>query len=105
MTSLKTIGIHVKRGMRTFFVPQTTSGVWVSLLVCVVVVNVVGIALSIVFFLRVKDTNQPIGSSGVVATTEDVDRSTVSEALQAFSRRVVEFQYRKINGVSIPEPR
>lgn len=105
MTSFQTIRIRIQKKAHTFFIPQTTAGLWIRILCCLVILNTVGITLSLVLFFRVKNTNQPIVSLPDVAKKEDIDKVSIESALDSFSRRVTEFEYRKINGVSIPEPR
>ena len=105
MTSLETITLHIQKKAHTFFIPQTTVGVWVRVLSCVIVLNIVGITLSLLFFFKIKNMNQPIISLPDVAKKEDIDKSIIEATLDSFSRRTMEFEYRKINGVPIPEPR
>jgi hypothetical protein len=105
MAFLHDLEQHIEKKARTFFTTQSSDSVWVRILCCVVFVDIIGIALSLVFFFQVKNMNKTITPSVDVPKTEDVDMSDVHTTLEAFSRRAVEFEYRKINGVAIPEPR
>lgn len=105
MASLHDLEQHIEKKARTFFTTQSSDSVWVRVLCCVILVDSVGIALSLVFFLQVKNMNKTITPPVDVPKTEEVDRTNIRTTLEVFSRRAVEFEYRKINGVSIPEPR
>ncbi|MCR4274670.1 MAG: hypothetical protein NUW02_01300 [Candidatus Campbellbacteria bacterium] len=105
MSSLQTVWLYIKKKAHTFFVAQTAAGLWVRLLCVVIVLNIFGITLSLIFFSRIQNMNQSIIVPVEVEQADDVDRASVQKTLEAFSRRVVEFEYRKTNGVSIPEPK
>jgi hypothetical protein len=98
--SLQSVG----RWLRGLFVARTNAGVWLRAILFTVLVNVVGIVLSLLFFVQTKETNTAhISVSVTIPKTDTVDRASVQATVRAFADRVAAFEALSAAPISIPD--
>jgi hypothetical protein len=91
--------------LKNLMIARTNAGIWVRILLTVVVANIIGIALSLLFFSNVRGIgNRIIESPTLLPKAKEIDKAHIHEVLAAFAGRVTMFDARLRDGVSISDP-
>ena len=95
---------HIGTATKGLFVAHTNAGIWVRILISVVLVNILGITLSLLFFFSARNSgNTPVQSTLSIPKTDNLDRVHVHDVVNAFAQRVAQFDALEASPISLPD--
>jgi len=105
MNEKNDIGRSIMRILKKVFSVHTNGELWVRFLFIFVIINVIGIGVSLIYFFNIRGIVNDISkASANVPDVAEVDKGHITEVLRAFSVREGLYERRAQEGVSIGSP-